>query len=95
MKMISTVNIEFSSPNCLVPDEVPNVLTFNSPNSYDEVEKFLANHTSLLLNGSDYKRRQYFFLALNIVLFYFKHFELNVCLDAFCKQSLNDVFELL
>lgn len=70
MKMISTLNIEFSSPNSLVPDKVPKALTFNSPNSYDGVEKLLVNHTSLLLNGSVYKRRQYFFLAPNIVLFF-------------------------
>lgn len=70
MTMISTLNIEFSSPNSLVPDKVPKVLTFNSQNSYDGVEKSLSNPTSFLLNGSVYKRRQYFLLAPNFILIY-------------------------
>lgn len=67
MTMISTLNIEFSCPNSLVPDKVPLVLTFNSQNSYDGVEKSLVNPTSFLQNGSVYKRRQYFLLAQNFI----------------------------
>lgn len=70
MKIISTLKIELSSPNSLVPDKVSKVLTFNPSNSYDGVEKSLVNPTSLLLNGSVYKRRQYFLLAPNIILIY-------------------------
>lgn len=70
MKMISNLNIELSSLNSLVPDKVPKVLTLNSPSSYNGDEKLLVNPTSFLLNGSVYKRRQYFLLAPNIIYIY-------------------------